>query len=227
MRFKDVFSIIGPGMVGPSSSHTAGAVRLGRTARHIFGELPEQAEITLYGSFRDTYRGHGTDLALAAGLLDYDTDDLRIREALTLAEQAGMAVSFKTASKPSVHPNTAKLTLRREGRADSVEGCSIGGGNIEIRSVNEFDVHFSAMYPTLLVFHADRKGIVAEITRILSNGNINIGCMDVDRKARSGDALTVIETDQPIEASLLQEIESLDDVQRICTVNLSREEVDA
>ncbi|WMT39901.1 serine dehydratase beta chain [Paenibacillus sp. D2_2] len=104
MRFKDVFSIIGPSMVGPSSSHTAGAVRLGRTARHVLGELPEQVEIIFYGSFATTHRGHGTDLAMIAGLLDYDTDDLRIREAFARAEEAGMKVRIRTAQKAGSIP---------------------------------------------------------------------------------------------------------------------------
>jgi L-serine dehydratase len=225
MRFKDVFSIIGPGMVGPSSSHTAGAVRIGRTARHLFGGLPEQADITLYGSFADTYRGHGTDLALAGGLLDFDTDDLRIRDALKLAEAAGIQITFRTANKLAIHPNTASLTLRGHGLADVIEGASIGGGNIEITKVNGFDVNFTAFYPTLLIFHKDRKGMVADMTRVLSAHDVNISGMDVDRKARSGHALTVIEADQSITAQLIEDILLLSDVHRVSKVDLQSKEV--
>ncbi|CAM3611031.1 L-serine ammonia-lyase, iron-sulfur-dependent subunit beta [Marinicrinis lubricantis] len=225
MRFKDVFSIIGPSMVGPSSSHTAGAVRIGRTARHIFGEQPTQAEIVFYGSFADTYRGHGTDLAVTAGLLDMDTDDLRIRDALQEAKAAGIEIVFQTGRKPTLHPNTAKITLRTDLRQDVVIGSSIGGGNIVIQSVNDFDVGFSVVYPTLLVFHDDRPGIVANITSLFSSEGLNIGYMDVDRKGRSGDALTVVETDEAIPTSLMDRLRSLPYVHRISLADLTSREV--
>lgn len=224
MRFKDVFSIIGPGMVGPSSSHTAGAVRLGRVARHLFGSRPERVEITLYGSFAETYRGHGTDLALIAGLLDFDTDDLRIRQAAELAEEAGMEVVFQTSAKAPAHPNTARLVLHGGGRSDSVTGSSIGGGNIEITSVNDYDVKFTANYPTLLVFHKDRPGMIAAITQLLSARQVNISTMDVDRKGRSEDALTVIETDEAVPDLLRQLISQLPDVSRVAVLDLTNKE---
>jgi L-serine dehydratase len=222
VRFKDVFSIIGPSMVGPSSSHTAGAVRLGRVARKMFGaNLPEQAELILYGSFADTYKGHGTDLALVGGLLDFDTDDPRIRDSLRIAEQAGMSVTFATASQPAGHPNTVTIRLRGGGQPEqSMTGASIGGGNVQISQVNGFDVRFTAMYPTLLVYHRDRKGMVADISRLLSAGNVNIGHMDVDRKSRSGDALTVVETDEAPTPDMLADLERLPDVTRVSFVNL-------
>lgn len=221
MRFKDVFSIIGPSMVGPSSSHTAGAVRLGRTARHILGCLPEQADIVFYGSFAETYRGHGTDLAIVAGLLDCDTDDMRIREALTLAEQAGLSVKFQTSQKPVVHPNTAMLHLKRGEREVLMTGCSIGGGNIEVVNVNRFDVKFTAIYPTLLIFHDDRPGMIAEVTDILSQANANIGYMEVDRKSRSGDVLTVIESDEAIKSETIGLIGRLPNVRQVCLIDLT------
>ncbi|MCQ6563186.1 L-serine ammonia-lyase, iron-sulfur-dependent subunit beta [Paenibacillus mendelii] len=225
MRFKDVFSIIGPSMVGPSSSHTAGAVRIGRAARRIFGALPAQAEIKFYGSFAETYRGHGTDLAIAGGLLDYDTDDMRIRDSLTIADASGMTLAFKTGSNPAVHPNTAKLTLTGDGREDIITGSSIGGGNIELTGINGFDVKFTMNYPTLLVFHKDRPGMLADMTNILGDGGVNIGYMDVDRKGRSGDALTVIETDEAVPGALMERIRVLPDVQRVCLADLTAGEV--
>jgi len=224
MRFKDVFSIIGPSMVGPSSSHTAGAVRLGRTARQVLGGVPEKAEITLYGSFADTYRGHGTDLALIGGLLNFGTDDMRIKAAYACAEAAGMEVIFKTAQKPGVHPNTASMKLSLEGREAIVTGCSIGGGNIEIIGVNGFDVKFTAIYPTLLIFHDDRAGIIADMTEILKLANLNIGYMEVDRKSRSGDAVTVIESDETLPQPYVQRIAALSNVHSICVVDLRDEE---
>lgn len=218
MRYRDVFSIIGPSMVGPSSSHTAGAVRLGLVVRAIFGEQPEEADITLYGSFADTGRGHGTDLAIIAGLLGLAPDDERIREARRLAGEAGMRCTFRTGIRPGVHPNTATIVLRRGNREDAVTGSSIGGGNIEIVSVNRFEVKFSADYPTLLVFHDDRPAFVAELTGILGRAGINIGCMEVDRKARNGDALTVLELDQAAGDGEIRSILKLPGVRRICVI---------
>lgn len=221
MRFKDVFSIIGPSMIGPSSSHTAGAVRLGKTARQVLGGLPEQAEIVLYGSFATTYRGHGTDLALVAGLLGFDTDDARIKSALAIAEASGLDVAFKASKLPSAHPNTATMRLKGNGRAAAVTGCSIGGGNIEIVSIDQFDVKFTASYPTLLIFHDDRPGIIAEITDVLKQAHANIGYMEVDRKSRNGDALTVIESDEPLAPNCIGRIEGLSNVRRVCVIDLA------
>ena len=123
-------------MVGPSSSHTAGAVRIGRAARRIFGAFPDQAEIVFYGSFADTYRGHGTDLAVVGGLLDFATDDMRIRNSVERAEAAGMRLTFKTAQNVAFHPNTVELRLASRGREDRIVGASIGGGSVEMLQVN-------------------------------------------------------------------------------------------
>ncbi|GGG19560.1 L-serine ammonia-lyase, iron-sulfur-dependent subunit beta [Paenibacillus abyssi] len=224
MRFKDVFSIIGPSMIGPSSSHTAGAVRLGRTARRILGCLPEQADIVIYGSFAATYQGHGTDLAITAGLLDYDTDDMRIKDAAVLAEEAGLKVKFHTSSLPVAHPNTVKIMVRNGEREESVTGCSIGGGNIEIVSVNHFDIKFTAGYPTLLIFHKDRPGLIADITDIVKQAGANIGYMEVDRKSRKGDVLTVIESDEAITSALICRMEQIPDIQRVCLIDLTSKE---
>lgn len=221
MRFKDVFSIIGPSMVGPSSSHTAGAVRLGRTARHVLGGLPEHAEVIFYGSFATTYRGHGTDLAIIAGLLNYDTDDMRIKDAFARAKDAGMEVELRSAQKAGMHPNTATLILRRGEQKVIVTGCSIGGGNIEIVNIDDFDVKFTAIYPTLLIFHADRRGILAEMTDIFKHADANIGYMEVDRKSRSGDALTVIESDEILRAEFIDQIAELPDVYKVRVIDLT------
>lgn len=224
MRFKDVFSIIGPSMVGPSSSHTAGAVRLGRTARHIFGELPKEAKIVFYGSFASTYEGHGTDLAIVGGLLDFDTDDDRIKNSLALAEEAGIQIEFRTSQQVGVHPNTALIILKSEDREARVMGCSIGGGNVEITGINHFDVKFTAIYPTLLIFHDDRPGMIYEITDILKHAEANIGYMEVDRKSRNGDALTVIEIDEPISKENIDRITNLSNVHQVCIINLANKE---
>ncbi len=220
-RFKDVFSIIGPSMVGPSSSHTAGAVRLGRTARQLLGGQPERAEIIFYGSFAETYRGHGTDVAVVAGLLDYDTDDERIARSFEEAESAGLSFTLRTSKQAAAHPNTATFILSRGDSRARVKGCSIGGGNIEIIGVDDFDVKFTANYPTYLIFHDDEPGFIARMTAILSKAGTNIGYMEVDRKSRSGAALTVIESDEVIGEAALLEIERLSSVSSIRHINLA------
>lgn len=224
MRFKDVFSIIGPSMIGPSSSHTAGAVRLGRCARQALGASPEEAVIRFYGSFADTYRGHGTDLAITAGIMDYDTDDARIRDSIRLASKEGIAISFQSEIKPGPHPNTAAIVLRKGERTVRMTGCSIGGGNIEMVGVNGFDVKFTAIYPTLLIYHRDRSGILAEITEIAKQSGINISYMEVDRKARNGEALTVIESDQPFKPEAISCLEQLPDIREISVIDLTSRE---
>ncbi|MFC5406373.1 L-serine ammonia-lyase, iron-sulfur-dependent subunit beta [Cohnella soli] len=221
MRFKDVFSIIGPSMIGPSSSHTAGAVRLGRTARQVLGVAPFEANIHLYGSFADTYKGHGTDLALVAGLLDFDTDDVRIRDAIQSADSADVKVRFYPERLPVAHPNTVSIVLSRETEGVRVTGRSIGGGNIEIIGVDRFDVKFTANYPTLLIFHGDRAGMIAEVTDVLMRAGVNISHMEVDRESRNGDALTVIECDQRVPLKELDRISTLPDVAKVRVIDLS------
>lgn len=223
VRFKDVFAIIGPSMVGPSSSHTAGAARLGRVARMLHEVQPAEAVITLYGSFADTYRGHGTDVALVGGLLGYETDDPRLPEAIALAEQAGMAVTFRESPEHMPHPNTVKLELRGESRVTSMIGASIGGGNIEVGYVDGFDVRFSGMYPTLVVTHEDRTGFLAVVTALLAAMQINIGYMIVDRKGRRAEAMTVIETDSPVDGQGLAALAALPGVRHVRPVDLTAE----
>jgi L-serine dehydratase len=221
MRFKDVFSIIGPSMVGPSSSHTAGAVRLGRVARHLLGDLPDKVEIVFYGSFAETYQGHGTDLAIIGGLLDYDTDDPRITRSLATAEMLGIDVKFKQGKGQSWHPNTAKLIMKLDKKRLSVVGASIGGGNIEILKIDDFDVKFTGMYPTLIIYHNDRPGLIADVADVLRRNAINIGHMDLDRMERSGDAMTVIEVDSSISDELLSEIAALATVNEVLKVDIT------
>lgn len=221
MRFKDVFSIIGPSMIGPSSSHTAGAVRLGRVVRQLLGEQPTKVEITLYGSFADTYRGHGTDLALIGGLLDFETDDPRIPSAAEEAEARGVEIAFLTSKDKADHPNTVKFTISSGAKEVSMTGASIGGGNVEIVNVNQFDVKFTAVYPTLIISHHDRPGMIAEITTLLGRNQINIGFMDLDRKGRDREAMTVIETDVPIPDDLLGELNALSMIFDIKRVDLA------
>ncbi len=224
-RFKDVFSIIGPAMVGPSSSHTAGAVRIGRTARILFQAVPERVDIVMFGSFAETGKGHGTDVALIAGLLGYETDDLRIPDAMKDAAEQGMNIRFSTGKGFVRHPNTVKLQLSNETRALSLTGSSIGGGNIEITEVNGFNVQFTSSYPTIVLMHDDRPGFIAEVTNILSKAAINIGRMDVDRKGKNREAMTVIEVDSPLPADVLDQIGALSRVHEVIKVDLASSSV--
>ncbi|MFE5318076.1 L-serine ammonia-lyase, iron-sulfur-dependent subunit beta [Paenibacillus sp. NPDC056579] len=221
MRFKDLFSIIGPDMIGPSSSHTAGALRIGLIARHLFGEQPEQADVALYQSFADTGRGHGTDAAIAAGLLGWATDDSRIPQSLSLAEQHGLHIEFRKGRGMAPHPNTAQIRMSAKDRVMQITGTSIGGGNVEIVNVDGFDVRFSAAYPTMVIWHSDKVGLLAALTRWFSRYGINIGFMDVDRNRRSGDALTVIEADAVFPIELVEAVRRVKGVTRAVTFDLS------
>jgi L-serine dehydratase len=221
MRFKDVFSIIGPSMIGPSSSHTAGAARLGRAARKLFGALPEEVLITFYGSFAETYRGHGTDVAIVGGILDYETDDPRIPDSLKTAQALGIPVRFTVSKEHQPHPNTAKMVLRGDGREVTVVGASIGGGNIEIGHVDSFDVRFSGMYPTLVITHADRTGFIADAARVLAQNEVNIGYMVVDRKGRNEEAMTVLEIDNSPSGEVLNELSGLRGVREVRLIDMT------
>ncbi|ASS75715.1 L-serine ammonia-lyase, iron-sulfur-dependent, subunit beta [Tumebacillus algifaecis] len=220
--FRHSFDIIGPVMIGPSSSHTAGAARLGRSARGIFGEQPDRVEITLFGSFAKTYKGHGTDVALVAGLLDFETHDPRIPRSLHLAQATGMNVAF-IMGKPNtdLHPNTVHIKLNKGARQLEMLGCSIGGGAIEILEINQFKVKITASYPTLVIPHTDQFGVVAAVTAILSKYRLNISAMEVARRGRGRDALMVIGTDERPNEVAVQEIAALEAVQEVAIINPS------
>ena len=212
MKFKSVFEIIGPTMVGPSSSHTAGAVRIGLVARALFEGLPEQVDIDLYGSFMETYRGHGTDVALVGGLLGYDTDDDRIKSSLQTAEEVGMKVNFIEMAEERSHPNTAILNMRDGEKEISVEGVSIGGGKIEVVAINGFNIAISGNYPALLVFHKDTFGTIGRVANILGDSSINVGSMQVSRKEKGDQALMTCELDDAINEDIIEKIKNVDGV---------------
>ncbi len=200
-----VFDIVGPIMIGPSSSHTAGAVRLGKMARIILGEEPQDAVIELHGSFAQTYKGHGTDKALVAGLLGYGTDDERIRNALVIAEAQGLQVTFATINLGDVHPNTVALLLTgSSGRKVRVVGASIGGGNIVIMDIDGYPVELTGEYHTMITIHQDKPGIIALVTHALSQEGVNIAFMRVSRQERGAQALMIIEADQAISEEALR-----------------------
>jgi len=212
MKYKSVFDIIGPVMVGPSSSHTAGAARIGLVARKLFGRKPEWAHISFYGSFAETYRGHGTDVAIVAGLLGFDTFDDRLPNALEIARIEGLDVSFFTEEAIPHHPNTARLRIGDDKGKLELVGVSIGGGKIEIIELNGFDLKLSGHHPALLIMHNDRYGTIGAVASTLAKHAINIGHMEVSRKEKGKEALMTIEVDQPLSADLIQELEQLPNI---------------
>jgi L-serine dehydratase len=208
---SSIFDMIGPVMIGPSSSHTAGVVRIGRVARRVLGGQPEEAQITFYNSFARTYEGHGSDRAVLAGLMDYKTDDVRIRQALELAKEAGLKYSFRSVGNAStLHPNTVKLELRRGDRKVEVVGESLGGGVIRIPRLNGFTANFSAALHTLIITAQDVKGSIAFISSVLANDSCNIATMSVSRKGKNDLACLVIEMDSGIQPIVRQYLEHLD-----------------
>ena len=218
MKFRSVFDIIGPVMIGPSSSHTAGAARIGRVARTLFGRQPEWARIHLYGSFAETYKGHGTDIAIIGGLLDYDTFDERIKSAFADAEKLGLTYEFIPEEEEAEHPNTARLVIGDSTSVMELTGISIGGGTMEVTELNGFPLRLSGHYPALLIVHEDRAGVIASVSNSLAEQGVNIAHMECGRKGKGEMALMVIEVDQFINETLIRELEILPHVTQVATL---------
>ena len=220
----NIFDMMGPVMVGPSSSHTVGAARIGNMGRTLLGEEVARADIGLHGSFAETGFGHGTDRALLAGLLGMKPDDLRIPNAYEEANRAGMAYSFRTVELRDAHPNTALLELTgKSGKQLTLQASSIGGGAIVVNKIDGIDVNFTGDFNTLIVRNQDESGSVAAITSILSQVHINVANMSVNRHRRGGDALMVIETDQHIKP---RQVEFLSELPGILSVTYYDKEDD-
>lgn len=219
MRQRSVFDIIGPVMIGPSSSHTAGAVRLGNLVRAIFGEPPVRARISLHGSFASAGRGHGTDLALVAGLLGLAPDDARIPEAFELAQAAGLALELAEAELGDVHPNTAQFELTSAGgQRLAVRGSSVGGGDVVVTAIGPYEVEATGEFPMLVVAHLDRPGEIAAVTALLAEAGANIAEMRVSREARGASALMLIETDTPVDDATVARIAAVPAVESVRSV---------
>nr|WP_287935727.1 L-serine ammonia-lyase, iron-sulfur-dependent subunit beta [Algoriphagus sp.] len=196
---SSVFDMIGPVMIGPSSSHTAGVVRIARAAIRILGELPEEASITFYNSFARTYEGHGSDRAILGGLMDFKTDDARIKNALEIAKEKNLKYTFKSIGNSSVHhPNTIKLQLKKGNKSVEVVGESLGGGVINIAEVDGFVANFSAQNHTLIIKADDISGAIAFISSVIAQEKTNIATMSVSRKGKNDMACHVIEMDSGI-----------------------------
>ena len=212
----NVFDIIGPVMIGPSSSHTAGAVRIGRVVNKLMdNQTPESLEIILSGSFAQTYRGHGTDRALLAGIMGFRSDSAEIRDALEIAKERGISYEFIKRDIPGAHPNTARITYTlADGSTGSAQAASVGGGNIRVDLINGMKVDFSGESNTLLVMHLDRPGVIAAVTTLMrwEYADLNICNFHLSREQRGGNAIMTIEIDNMPPETLIEDVRKLDHV---------------
>lgn len=213
-----MFDILGPITVGPSSSHTAGAVRLGLACRTILGEEVKKAKITFYGSFADTYRGHGTDKAVIGGLLGFNTDNVKIRESLQLAQFRGMQYEFFTGEEGRYHPNTLAIEASGKNTTISLRGASIGGGQIRIQELNGFPMEAACLMDTLLVVNKDSPGVLANIAITLNVAGYNIANLRLARTKREGDVITVIESDARVDEATIKNLMGVQDVLRVISM---------
>lgn len=194
-------------MVGPSSSHTAGAVRIGLITRHLLGSQPVRARLRLHGSFAATGAGHGTDRALVAGLLGMRPDDPDIPQSFALAEKAGLELSIGSVELRGAHPNTVVLeAVSGTGRTLEVNASSLGGGRVRVNAIDGMEASFTGDYPTLIIRNEDRPGLVTEVSSLLSKHDVNIAAMQLYRDRRGGLAVMVIESDQPIPGELADDL---------------------
>ena len=216
----DIFDILGPVMVGPSSSHTAGAARIGAMARTLLGEEVADAKLHLYGSFAETGKGHGTDRALVAGLLGMKPDDLRIPGSFAIAAEQGLTFTFENVQMRNAHPNTARLKLTgANGRALDIVAESVGGGRIRIRSIDGIETNFSGEHNTLIVHNQDTPGHVAAVTAALMQRHVNIATMQLYRSEQGGYAVMILECDQPIPKDIEQWLSHIEGIQKITIFN--------
>jgi L-serine dehydratase len=207
---SSIFDMIGPVMIGPSSSHTAGVVRIGNIARNLLGEKPEMAEILFYNSFARTFEGHGSDRAILAGLLGMAPDDERIRNAAEAAAAEGLNYKFRSIGNAStLHPNSVRILLRAGERTREILGESLGGGIINIPEVDEFTANVSGQLYTLMVKAEDRKGTIAFIAEVISHDECNIATMTVSRKGKHDLACHFIEIDSPMADLTVRYLQSL------------------
>lgn len=212
----DIFDIIGPVMVGPSSSHTAGAVRIGYISQKLMGEQIKEANILLYGSFLDTGKGHGTNKAIVAGLLGMQPDDMRIPHSMEIAEKKGIKVTFGKSTLKEAHPNSAQIILTGiSGKQLEVVGESLGGSRINIAQIDGITTNFSGDYPTLVMHNQDQPGHVSEVTSMLAHKSVNIATMQLYRSNRGGDAVMVLECDQEIPREGIEWLKKVEGITKV------------
>lgn len=221
MQNFGVFDIIGPIMIGPSSSHTAGAARLGKVAKSICGHNKlKKVTFLLHGSFAKTYKGHGTDKALVAGILGMEPSDVRLRNSLEIAKEQGLEIEFKECDLGNEHPNTVKFLMTTvDDTYCEVMGSSIGGGNIKITEVNGNSLDFSGEYPTLIISHQDQPGVVCKVSEIVYKYNVNIAFMKVFRIEKGKAAVMIFELDNALDEHIVEDIKKVDYVNKIIVIN--------
>lgn len=219
-----IFDIIGPIMIGPSSSHTAGAARIGKVARSIAEGEIKKVEFLLHGSFSKTYRGHGTDRALVAGILGFEPWDERLKDSLNIAKEKNIDINFVEVDLGDVHPNTVKILMTlKDDSIVEVMGSSIGGGNILISEVDNEKVEFNGNYPTVLIKHKDLPGMISKVSGLISKANINIAFLKVFRLSKGQTATMVFETDSPVPKKLIDEINELGNIENIRVINKAKD----
>ncbi|GAA0076814.1 L-serine ammonia-lyase, iron-sulfur-dependent subunit beta [Clostridium sp. CTA-5] len=224
MKNVGVFDILGPIMIGPSSSHTAGAARLGKIARTIAGNEILEVTFLLHGSFAKTYKGHGTDRALVAGILGMEPSDERLRDSLDIAKEKGLKFEFKEADLGDVHPNTVKFLIKTKNDTYcEVKGSSIGGGNIQISEVNNNSVDFTGMYETLIITHTDLPGVIHSVTSVLSGKNLNVAFMKVFRNSKGKEAGMIFEMDNKVSKDIIEEIKAIELVKNVISISPAKE----
>ena len=208
MSFISVFDVLGPNMIGPSSSHTAGAAKIAYLAQKMITGPLIQVDFTLYGSFARTYRGHGTDRALLGGIMGFTTDDMRIRNSFEIAETEGIAFTFLPDEEATdVHPNTVDIHMvNKAGQEMTVRGESLGGGKVRISRINKVQVDFTGEYSAVIVIQKDRPGVVAHITKALSDRNVNIAFMRLFREGKGNVAYTIVESDGHLPENIREEL---------------------
>ncbi|OGO79234.1 MAG: L-serine dehydratase, iron-sulfur-dependent subunit beta [Clostridiales bacterium GWB2_37_7] len=215
-----VFEIMGPIMIGPSSSHTAGAEKLGKAASSIWGRSFDAVEFYLHGSFAKTYKGHGTDKALVAGILGMSADDERLRDSMNIAESRGIKTDFIEVDLGDVHPNTVKIVIKDKDQLMlTLVGSSIGGGNIIITEVDGSELEISGQYPVIIATHKDTRGMVSKITGVIAEHQLNIATLEVSRESRGETATTVIEIDSAAPDSIINEILQIENVISVRVLN--------
>ena len=217
----NIFDILGPVMIGPSSSHTAGAARMGYMARRLLGEEPVNVHIGMYGSFAATGKGHGTDKALVGGLLGMKPDDLDLPRSFEMAQERGMRFAIEQVNLRDAHPNTAVITAESaSGRSVKIQAASLGGGRIVINKLDDIEVNCSCEIPTLIIHNQDTPGYVADVTLRLLEHDVNIANMSLYRRKRGGVAVMVIEVDQPIPQETVKWLESRNGIIKVTYIDV-------
>ena len=222
MAFISVFDVLGPNMIGPSSSHTAGAEIIAFLAQKMIAPPLKRADFTLYGSFAKTYHGHGTDRALLGGIMGFSADDTRIRDSFAIATDRGLGYSFTPNEvETDIHPNTVDIRMENAaGQVMTVRGESLGGGKVRIVEINHVKVDFTGEYSAIIVIHQDTPGVVAYITRCLSERNINIAFMRLFRESKGTTAYTIVESDGHLPEDIVESIHQNTNIHDVMVVQM-------